>query len=437
VEVRCLTLYLAPGRKPPSCIFYVFLNLGLSSLLRLPGGNQFGCTLGRQAAKLPPTHHLQAVECPFGKIVMKKVRDYDYKDKLVSAIVPITGAALFAIISVVSRVLKGEAEALLTPAHFFETALHSAAGALISTTLFIARYMISMALLTERRYLHIPWNTDSTSARIQEKKIEIARTIQDIFFDIDGTGEQNDTKTSMLAMINFQLQEQRLNFINIGKLQFISQSFHVDTLHDSSQRTGTYGIIMDVVRRGDRIIATDFQNSKYWWLSKKVAFDFLRLNLDFMRRGAKIERVFGINHPLWEEDEQRKVEMIELLSNIRGMDIYTIDYKDFRSERGLFIEPIDCLVLMRGQSPLPGIEWLINQETGDTDKIYYVFKHGALRRIVSNFGKIMSSKEKGSSLMRISPPEAKKKYDLSDQGDFDTALESLISIISREGSQGS
>ncbi len=333
-------------------------------------------------------------------------------DKILAFLAPLAGGALFAAISLGLDLAANKKPDFLDPTYIFETAVVSAAGALLSAALFGARFIMLAAKFAERNYLSIPWTTDSKYKQVQEAKIDITHAIFDLFEMVDTKLDSAAAQEIAVRAVHIILEEQKQNLDHHGRLIFTSpQPQYLASLKHNSVAAASlgsdgYGLVFSRAKEGDVIHATDFQNSAYWWLDPKIAFSFFELNLEAIKRGATVVRVFGRHHHKWKEDEAgAKQALIELQAKIEGIDVYTIDYADFSEDMGFDIQAIDHLVLLRNGQPLPGIEWKIDKK-GDTENVFFVLSDLRLNKIETNFNKLLSSAGRGSSLKQIELEEA-------------------------------
>lgn len=343
---------------------------------------------------------------------MRYFKGLQFADKALAIATPLLGGALFAGISIAVD-LAGEAKTdFLDPAYILETAIISAAGALLSAALFASRYVISAAKYAESNYLSIPWDSQSGNNQVQVAKLDATQAVIDLFNLVENKLSYTSAQEVAVRAVHLILEEQKQNLNQHGRLTFTSpkpqylESLKHDSVAATSFGSDGYGLVFGLAERGDVIYATDFQNSAYWWLDPKVAFSFFELNLGAINRGARIVRIFGRNHDHWDEDESgAKQELIELQAKVKGIEVYTIEYADFNHKLGFDIQEIDHLILTKQGKPYPGIEWNIDLK-GDTQDVYYVLSESRLDEIVTNFNKLLSSSERGSSLRRIQASES-------------------------------
>ncbi|MFN2348402.1 MAG: hypothetical protein ABR558_02355 [Thioalkalivibrio sp.] len=341
-------------------------------------------------------------------------------DKLIALLAPVLGGALLAGISIAIDVVGGQELAFLDPAYVLKTGLYAAAGALLSATLFAARYIILSAKAAETGYLQVPWSSGSASHETRMAKIDATSAVSQYFAVVDNKVDGALAQELAIRVMHTQIAEQTENLARQGRVHFVSTNprnpalRHSQSLAVRALCSDGYDLIVASAHQGDQILATDFQNSAFWWLNPKIAFAFLEHNLDMIRKGATITRIFGRHHPVWEEDETgAKQALIELQAKIVGLDVYTIDYTDFEPQNGFDIEPIDQLSLIRNGAVQPSLEWRIDAQ-GNTDKVYFVLGQARLDTLRDNFLKLLASAKQGSTLRRI---EADKCFDPSQPTD--------------------
>lgn len=84
---------------------------------------------------------------------MIELRDFELRDKLVALLAPAIGAALFSGISIVIDILAGRTFNLQDPEYLFENVLYAANGAILTASLFAARFIILSTRLVEKKYI--------------------------------------------------------------------------------------------------------------------------------------------------------------------------------------------------------------------------------------------------------------------------------------------
>jgi hypothetical protein len=358
----------------------------------------------------------------------------NFGDKVIALTAPVLGGALMAGIRITADLASGKAPDLFQPAYVLENSVYAAAGAILSSALFAARYVIMAAMAAKENYLQIPWSPASSSSPTKRAKLDVMESIGRLFEHVDSTLERGLPQELAVRLVHSQIEEQRDSLDSDGRIQFVSPNPRNAALRKSrslvtqAMRTDGYDLIVSAAQHGDRIESTDFQNSVYWWLNRKVAFSFFEYNLDILRKGATIARIFGRNHPDWAEDEAgAKQALIDLQSKIKGLDVFTIDYSDFDEARGLEVEQFDQMCLLRGSEPQPSIEWEINKQ-GDTEKVFFVLGKARLEKLSRNFTALVNSHEMGSTLKKI---EAAKIYDPANEEHCARIREELRKIANR------
>jgi hypothetical protein len=342
---------------------------------------------------------------------LKRLWPREQRGVMVRYVVPLTGALLF---GAVSFYLDNFApNALQASVHWkvFQAVVLAVLGG-VATNAFVFVYGINSLVDDLRRsYVKVPWKANVGALRSGEDLIRLTETFVEVVEE--ACRVNTDPRVAKLAVraLEEELAEQAKNIRNDGRLLFIryvpqSTGSAESRFAADSGRPG-YGIIEGCCREQDTLIATDFANSNFWWLSREFARYFLEFNLQILRGGTTIKRVFGINHPRWNEDENgTKREVIQLLSRIQGCEIHTIDYADFEQNTPYRVQPIDCMLLTRRTGddreprPVCGIEWAIDH-LGGTEAVYHVFGRGRLEMIQGNFARIMSSASLGSSLSLV------------------------------------
>ena len=336
---------------------------------------------------------------------MLNLRRLGIGDKLIALIAPVLGGALLAGISIATDVLSGRRPDFFEPAYVLENALYAAAGALLSGALFAARYAILAARSAEASYLQVPWAPEAASGRVRAAKLEATAALGSVFQLVDTNLKSDLAQELAVRVLHSQLAEQAHTLDVSGRLQFISPDPKNAALHKgdsvAARALGSdgYDLIVATARAGDVVQASDFQNSRCWWLNSKVAWDFFRYNLEILKKGATITRIFGRNHPRWDEDEAgAKQRLIDLQAAIAGVNVYTIDYRDFDGD--FDIKPLDQMVLMHQGVAQPSIEWQIDSR-GNTEKVFFVLGRAGLTTLTDNFAKLLGSAERGSSLRAV------------------------------------
>lgn len=355
-------------------------------------------------------------------------------DKMIALLAPVLGGALLSGIRIAVDLASGHDLNFFEPAYILENSLYAAAGAIISSTLFGARYVILAARAAEDNYLQLPWSPANSTPGVRRARLDAAESMNRLFHIAESKLGDGLPQELAARLVHSQMEEQADNLDRFGRIQFITPNPRNAALRDRNSlaskaiRHDGYDLIVTSARAGDKIEATDFQNSTYWWLNPKVAHSFFRYNLDILRKGATISRIFGCHHPEWEEDEEgAKKALIQLQANIRGLDAYTINYEDFHKRRGLEIEQIDHMCLVRNGVPQPSIEWAIDLQ-GDTEKVFFVLGKERLADLHDNFSRLLDSRERGSHLKYIEPQE---DYDPHKESDRKQILEELAKIATR------
>lgn len=361
------------------------------------------------------------------------MKDFHLSDRILALVAPAIGGGLFFAIALIIDILAGRQQDFLSPGYILENAIFAAAGALLTTSLFLARYLINTASQLEKNYLQIPWDTRSSERPTQMAKIALSGSMQKLFRTVDSR-IVGPVRHLALATVQMQLEEQVENIKLHGRIQFINPGPNSSVFENIDAGIAEnffmdgYCLVFNQAKQGDVIHATDFQNSNYWWLDPKVAFDFFSMNLQVLQKGVRIIRIFGRNHIDWEEDETgTKQQLIELQARIKGFEIYTIEYADFAKSKAWNFQPIDQLLLKRAQHSLPAIEWVID-EKGNAEKVYMVFGEGRLAEMEANFALMLDSGKRGSTLQHIA---LEKVYDPSSAEDL-ARIEKAFAKISRE-----
>jgi hypothetical protein len=362
-------------------------------------------------------------------------------------ILPATTGLLFGVISFAFDFFSPQPESAIGFAAMAKHMASTVVGAMV-TTVFIFVYNIN-ALTDELRnsYLKIPWLRGSDPSPLVLDRIRAGNSFTSLMDAAVAINLKPQIQSLALQAIQGQMQEQARNIRDTGRLQFIKytpshredgsnktspskpSTVGITDIHDLG-RPG-YEIIEHCGESGDLLIATDFANSQFWWLSGDFATYFFRFNLSMLSKGLRIQRVFGINHAYWREQESGpKAEVMQLLANLEGCEIYTIEYKDFSTQK-FGIAPMDCMLLARGSGKDPeflaGIEWELDRY-GATSGVYHVFGHTALTRLMQNFNKILQSKNLGSTLRRV---ERRELLRLSNPAEVARADADFCRIIER------
>jgi len=355
-------------------------------------------------------------------------------DKMIALLAPVLGGALLSGIRIAVDLASGHQLDFFEPAYVLENSLYAAAGAILSSALFGARYVILAARAAEDSYLQLPWSPANGTPATRRAKLDAAESMNRLFHIAESTLDKGLAQEVAARLVHSQLEEQGDNLKRFGRMQFITPNprnaalRHSNSLASKAIRSDGYDLIVASARAGDSVEATDFQNSIYWWLNPRVAHAFFDYNLSILRKGATITRIFGCHHPQWREDEDgAKRALIQLQANIRGLDVYTIKYEDFDDSRGLEIEAIDHLCLVRNGVPQPGIEWAIDKQ-GDTEKVFFVLGEARLATLHDNFAKLLDSGQRGSHLERMEP---RQEYDPNNEADRKRIKDELAKIAAR------
>tara|TARA_B100001113_G_scaffold351581_1_gene350985 strand:- start:241 stop:1314 length:1074 start_codon:yes stop_codon:yes gene_type:complete len=335
------------------------------------------------------------------------------------------------ILTAVSRVANGEqiidADTVVLSQYILTSMTTSIIGPAV---IFIHRLQIQ-ANEMEYGVLSMNWpKSNAQLTKIGPVRAKIAYSLRNL---IEGIASKDaDARSEIVAneIVHWTLHEQEANVRDFGRIQLISQT---PGLSQDAQAKDTYQLITEFAENGDVIYATAFTNTRLWWLRPQTGEKFLNFNLDLIRRGLSINRIFGVNHPDWpsfdlaEDELGAKKELIQLHANIIGTETYTIEYNSFKDPiiRSRYnIDLRDCMLLVRNGKPYFGLEWAVDL-FGEADKVYVVFGQSQLNSLYENLQSILRVDE-GHGLIQI---PKKIPFDTSTEDGRRDAMRHLQSIL--------
>lgn len=352
----------------------------------------------------------------------------------VSIVAPLAGASIFVLIKTIADYVKGDLASQVTVVYIAESAIIASAGALISAAFFAARSLILFSSRVDRHILQVPWCHTAASAKEETAKLDIAMIITKIYEKTNSSIGAPEARLLALDALHSELRCQLNHIEAFGRLQFVSPNpsdahyFNLDA--DASERLAFdgYALVAAYAKRNDAIIATEFGNSNLWLLRKDIYLNYMSFNIDLLRKGVSIRRIFGTNRMEWSEDDDGvKKAVIQLEANIKGMEVFTVDYSDFSKTSRFGLEELDMLIPIRNGVPLPGVEWEIDG-LGQVQKVFHVFGEQRLAKLRDAFDGIIKSGRLGSSLRRVEPTQCLDPLKSTDTDEILNQYSSLLSI---------
>ncbi len=336
------------------------------------------------------------------------------------------------ILTAVSRIAIGEpmfsADTIVLSQYLLTTMATSIVGPAV---IFIHRLQLNADEM-EYGVLSMNWpNSNAQLTKIGPVRAKIAYSLRNL---IEGIATKDvDARSEILAneIVHWTLHEQESNVRDFGRIQLISQT---PGLSQDAEAKDTYQLITEFAESGDEIFATAFTNTRLWWLRPQTGEKFLNFNLDLIKQGLKIKRIFGTNHPDWprfdlaEDEKGAKKKLIELHANINGTETFTVEYDSFNDPmiRSRYnIELRDCLLLVRNGKPYFGLEWAVDV-LGEADKVYVVFGQSQLNSLYENLQSILRVHET-DGLTKIQPTTP---FDTNTSQGRQEAMQALNQILS-------
>jgi hypothetical protein len=343
----------------------------------------------------------------------------------------IFSAMIGLILNAVSRVAIGEplfdTDAVVISQYILTSMATSVIGPAI---IYIHRLQIKA---TEMEYgvLSMNWpNSNAPLTKIGPVRAKIAYSLRNLIEGIASKEAGAHSEIVANEIVHWTIHEQEANVRDFGRIQLISQT---PGLSQDAEAKDTYQLITEFAKKGDIIFATAFTNTRLWWLRPQTGEKFLKFNLDLIKRGLDIKRIFGVNHPDWpafdlaEDEEGAKKKLIQLHANINGTETYTVEYKSFMNTKirsRYNIELRDCLLLVRNDKPYFGLEWAVDL-FGEADKVYVVFGQSQLNNLYENLQGILRMDE--SDGLTLVPENA--PYDTNTDEGRQQAMKALKSIL--------
>ena len=303
------------------------------------------------------------------------------------------------VLTAVSRMANGEPVIDADTMVVSQYLLTSMATSIIGPAVIYIHRLQMNANEMEYGVLSMNWpKSNAQLTKIGPVRAKIAYSLRNL---IEGIATKDaDARSEIVAneIVHWTLHEQEANVRDYGRIQLISQT---PGLSQDAEAKDTYQLITEFAEKGDVIYATAFTNTRLWWLRPQTGEKFLNFNLDLIKRGLSIHRIFGVNHPDWpdfdlaEDEEGAKKKLIQLHSNMNGTETYTIEYKSFTNSmiRTRYnIEARDCMLLVRNGKPYFGLEWAVDL-FGEADKVYVVFGQSQLNSLFENLQSILRVEE--------------------------------------------
>ncbi len=301
-------------------------------------------------------------------------------------------------------------KAIMDPSETF-TSWHLAGSiaVVLITTILTVSIRLSYHVLSElwiftESGLHI--RIDETDMDVLAATV-VAKPIRSLVREVMNKANSPSQQRTVANVIKLQSDHQRKQAENEGRIRlFTLVPMHHDAEDAATETqwadigTQTYRALLDELRPGDKVYATAFTNSRYWWASGVVGEPFFNINADAAFRKVELHRIFGVNHSTWNaesipksewDETPSKREIIEHNAKLPHSVVSTIDYSLFEDSEynSLGASDIrDMMIICDGDKPKIAIEWDVDKRTGSVAGAYLIFGASELVKLKTAYDKI-------------------------------------------------